>query len=70
MHKTLCRNLNMKNQGNVSRPNFHHDNSTSESKHNEWAKMSEKEFRSLLLKIVDFRKKKWSETLKSTQINK
>jgi hypothetical protein len=41
----------MKNQGNISPPNSHHNNSTSESKDNELVKMSEREFRSQLLKM-------------------
>jgi septal ring factor EnvC (AmiA/AmiB activator) len=52
MHKTLHRNLNMKNQGNASHPNFHQNNSTFESKDNELAQILEKEFRSLLIKII------------------
>jgi hypothetical protein len=42
----------MKNQGNVLSPNSHHNNSTSESKDNELAKMSDKGFRSLLSKMI------------------
>jgi hypothetical protein len=45
-------NLNRENQSNVSPLNSHHNNSTSESKDNELAEISEKEFRSLLLKII------------------
>jgi hypothetical protein len=52
MHKTQYRNLNMKNQGKVSPPNSLHNNSTSESKDNELAEISEREFRSPLLKMI------------------
>jgi hypothetical protein len=52
MCKTQHRNLNMKNQGNVSSSNSHCNNSTSVSKVNELAKMLKKEFRGLLLKMI------------------
>jgi hypothetical protein len=42
----------MKNQGNVSPPNSHQNNSTSEFKDNELAKISGRELRSLLLKMI------------------
>jgi hypothetical protein len=42
----------MKNQGNLSLPNFHHNNSTSESKVKKLTEMSEKQFRRLLLKMI------------------
>jgi hypothetical protein len=42
----------MKSQGHVSSANSYHNNSTFEFKDNELAKMSEREFRSLLLKII------------------
>jgi hypothetical protein len=42
----------MKNQGNISPPNSHHNNSTSESKDNELAEMLERKFRCLLLKVI------------------
>jgi hypothetical protein len=42
----------MKDQGNVLSPNSHHNNATSESKDNELAKMSERELRSLVLKMI------------------
>jgi hypothetical protein len=46
----------MKNQGNVSLPNSNHNNSTSEFKDNKLFKMSEGEFRSLMLKMIkDFK---------------
>jgi hypothetical protein len=51
MYKSQHVNLNMKNQGNVSPPNSHH-NSTSEPKDKELAEISEKDFRSLLLKMI------------------
>jgi hypothetical protein len=41
----------MKSQDNVSPPNSHH-NSTSEPKDKELAEISEKDFRSLLLKMI------------------
>jgi hypothetical protein len=60
----------MKNQGNVSPPKSQHSNPTSESKGNELAKMSQREFRSLLLKIInDFKEdsnKQINEVRKST----
>jgi hypothetical protein len=41
----------MKNQGDVSSPNPY--NSTTESKENELAKISDREFRNLLLKMIN-----------------
>jgi hypothetical protein len=46
------RDLNMKHHGNVLPTNSHQNNSTSKSKDNELVKMSEKEFRSLPLKMI------------------
>jgi ribosome biogenesis protein Nip4 len=61
----------MKNQGKVSPPISHQNNSTSESKDNELAKMSEREFRSLQLKMIrDFKEdsnKQKNEVRKSIQ---
>jgi hypothetical protein len=62
VQKTMCRNLNMKNQGNGWPPDFHLSNSTSESTDNELTKMSERQFRSLLLKMI--------ENLRQTPINR
>jgi hypothetical protein len=53
MCKTPYENLNMKNQGNVSPPNSNLNNSTSEFKENELAKILENEFRSPLLKMIE-----------------
>jgi predicted patatin/cPLA2 family phospholipase len=56
MYKTQHRNLNMKNQGNVSSLNFYHNNSISESKDTELNEMLERVFRSILLKMIrDFK---------------
>jgi hypothetical protein len=52
MHSSKHRNLNMKNQGSVSLTRLY-NNSANESKDNELAEVSEKEFRSLLLKMVN-----------------
>jgi peptidoglycan hydrolase CwlO-like protein len=67
----MCRNLKVKNPGNVSPPNSHHSNSTSESKDGELANKLEREFRSLLLKMISDLKedsnKQISEIRKSIQ---
>jgi hypothetical protein len=42
----------MKNQYNVSPPNSHQNNSTSESNDNELSKVSERESRNQLLKMI------------------
>jgi polyhydroxyalkanoate synthesis regulator phasin len=61
----------MKNQGNIFPPNSFHNNSTSESRNNESVEISDREFRSLLLKIIsdlnEDRNKQISEVKKSIQ---
>jgi hypothetical protein len=61
----------MGNQGKVSPLNSQDNNSTSESKHNELIKMSEREFRRLLLQMITDLKedsnKQIDETRKSIQ---
>jgi hypothetical protein len=52
MHKSQGRNLNKINHGNFFLLPKPHQNSTTESKDNELAEMSEREIRSLLLKMT------------------
>jgi hypothetical protein len=56
MGKSEHKNLIMKDQSSVSHPKPH--KSTTESKDNELTEMSEREFRSLLLKMIRDHKEK------------
>jgi hypothetical protein len=49
MLTSQCRNLNMKNQSSVSSPKPH--NTTTEPRENEMAEISDREFKSLQLKM-------------------
>jgi predicted acyl esterase len=71
MPKTQSRNLNMKNQSNVSPPYSHKNSSISEPKDNELAKRLRGQFRSLLLKMIrdlkEYKNKYKNEVRKSIQ---
>jgi hypothetical protein len=59
----------MKSQGNISPPK-HHNKPTTEYKNNELAKMSEREFRNLLLKIINDLKEDSNKQIKLTNQSK
>jgi hypothetical protein len=41
MHKSMCKNLNLKNRENISSQKPHHSDSTTESKINEFVELLE-----------------------------